>query len=261
MSDGGFPPIGDYAFISDCHSCALIGRDASVEWACFHRFDGRPPFARILDRDVGGYFRIAPGADWEGSQRYLPDTNVLETTFTTATGAVTITDCLPLRGDPDDPGETERPYPSHLLIRVVRGIRGSVEMKLEFRPRFEYGMTTPLIHSHDADLVQATGGAEALVLQSELAPLIRDGRGAVEAETEVQAGDELVVALTQFTSHRLAVERLEHADLTSRIDETVRFWQAWSGITEYEGDYSHAVRRSALAIKGLTEARTGAVVA
>ncbi|KKN71124.1 hypothetical protein LCGC14_0424370, partial [marine sediment metagenome] len=141
MNDSAFPAIGDYAFLSDCHSSALIGRDASVEWACFHRFDARPAFARILDRDLGGYFRIAPAAKWESFRRYLPDTNVLETRFETASGAVSITDCMPVRGDPDRPGRTERPAPSHLLVRVIRGLEGEVEMSLEFKPRFEYGMT------------------------------------------------------------------------------------------------------------------------
>ncbi|MCM2416845.1 trehalase-like domain-containing protein [Streptomyces sp. RKAG293] len=96
-TDTGFPPISDYAFLSDCHSVALVGRDASVEWACFHRFDQRSVFARILDRERGGYFRIAPVAEYTTTRRYLPDTNVLETRFETATGAVTVTDCLPVR--------------------------------------------------------------------------------------------------------------------------------------------------------------------
>ncbi|WP_214317864.1 glycoside hydrolase family 15 protein [Nonomuraea sediminis] len=87
MAGDGYPAISDYAFLSDCHSLALVGRDASVEWACFHRFDSSPVFARILDRDRGGYFRIAPSGDHRVTRRYLPHTNVLETRFETATGA------------------------------------------------------------------------------------------------------------------------------------------------------------------------------
>jgi GH15 family glucan-1,4-alpha-glucosidase len=261
MTSSGFPPISDYAFLSDCHSCALIGRDASVEWACFHRFDSSPAFARILDRDRGGHFRIAPTGEWRGSRRYLPQTNVLETRFETPSGVVSVTDCLPLRGDPEHPGASRRPDPSHLLIRVVRGLEGRVETGLEFKPRFEYGLTTPMIRMHGDDLLVALGGAAALVLQSELGPLSPDESGAARARAIVKGGDELVVAMTQFDASELEVSKLEREDLLERVEETVRFWGNWTALCEYEGPYREAVERSALAIKGLTDARTGAIVA
>ena len=152
-----FPDIGDYAFISDCHSLASITSDASVEWACFHRFDSAPVFARILDRDIGGWFRIAPTADFTTSRRYLPDTNVLETTFTTVAGVVTVTDCLPMTADPLHLAAAEHLVAKHLLVRVVRGVEGTVEMAVDFHPRFEYGLTTPYVEPLADDLLRAVG--------------------------------------------------------------------------------------------------------
>ncbi|MEX1295586.1 MAG: glycoside hydrolase family 15 protein [Candidatus Limnocylindrales bacterium] len=263
MSDSaGFPAISDYAFLSDCHSLALVARDGSIEWAVFHRFDGRPVFARILDRDIGGFFRVGPTApDAEVRRRYLPGTNVLETTFTTADGVVTLTDFMPVEPDPDEIGKAHRLGARHSLIRIVRGVGGSVEMEMAFHPRFEYGLTTPYITELADDLVVAAGSADALTLQSEFGPLPRDGRGGVQAHDRIEAGDERVIAITWSTPARLDTTRIDHAEAVSELDATVRFWERWSEHTRYEGPYREAVERSALAIKGLTDGRTGAVIA
>jgi alpha,alpha-trehalase len=254
MADDTFPAIGDYAFISDCRSLALVGRDASVEWACFGRFDSAPAFARILDRDIGGWFRIAPVQEARASHRYVPETNVLETRFETETGAVTVTDCLPV-------GDAKNGLPDDLLVRVVSGVEGSVEMGLIFRPRFEYGLTTPFTELLADDLVRASGSAHALLLQSDLGPLQCDDHGGADAVGTVRAGDTQVVALVSDAPHRLAVERLRRDDLLAAVDGTVRYWQDWSAATTYDGPYAEAVRRSALVLKGLTDAETGAVIA
>ncbi|MGD8486775.1 MAG: glycoside hydrolase family 15 protein [Chloroflexota bacterium] len=258
----GFPAIADYAFLSDCHSLALVARDGSIEWAVFHRFDGRPVFARLLDRDLGGYFRVAPTTPEPGiTRRYLPGTNVLETTFRTPEGEVTLTDFMPVEPDEAEIGKAHRLGARHTLIRILRGVAGSVEVELAFRPRFEYGLTTPYITELDHDLVLATGSADALLLQSEIAPLPRDGRGGVDARAVIEAGDERVMALSWSTPTRTETSRIPHEEALAELDSTVRFWRRWSEHTTYEGPYREAVERSALAIKGLTDGRTGAVIA
>jgi GH15 family glucan-1,4-alpha-glucosidase len=260
--DDRFPAISDYAFLSDCHSLALVARDGSIEWAVFHRFDGRPVFACILDRDIGGFFRVAPTApDAEIARRYLPGTNVLETTFRTSTGEISLTDFMPVEPDEDEVGAAHQLGALHSLIRIVRGISGSVEVGLRFRPRFEYGLTTPYITELADDLVLATGSADALLLQSEFGPLPPDGRGGVDAQGTVSAGDERVIAITWSTPSRPETSRLSHADAIASLDATTRFWQRWSRATRYDGPYRDAVERSALAIKGLTDGKTGAVIA
>ena len=261
-SSDDFPPISDYAFLSDCHSLALVARDGSIEWAAFHRFDGRPVFARMLDRDIGGFFRVAPTeADAKIGRRYLPGTNVLETTFTTPSGVVTLTDFMPVEPDPEEVGVAHRLGSRHSLIRVVRGVSGAVEVGLTFRPRFEYGLTTPYITELADDLVVATGSADALLLESEIGPLPRDGQGGVDASGVVNAGDERVISITWSTPSGLEASRIPHAEAIAELDSTVRFWQRWTEQTGYTGPYKDAVERSALAIKGLSDGKTGAVIA
>ncbi len=261
-ASGGFPPIADYAFLSDCHSLALIARDGSVEWAVFHRFDGRPVFGRILDRELGGFFSIAPTTDRvEIERRYIRGTNVLETTFRTADGVVTLTDFMPVEPDEDEVGVAHRLGARHSLIRLVRGVSGEVELGLTFRPRFEYGLTTPYITQLAGDLVVATGSADALLLESEVGPLARDGRGGVDAQASIRAGDERVVSITWSTPSGLETGRIAHDEAIAELESTVRFWQRWTEHTRYEGPYREAVERSALVIKGLTDGRTGAVIA
>jgi alpha,alpha-trehalase len=257
-----FPAISDYALISDCHSLALIARDGSIEWAVFHRFDGRPPFARILDRSMGGHFRVGPGDPAATvSRRYLPDTNVLETTFDTAEGQVTLTDFMPIQAGSDDPGQARRPGTRHSLIRVLRGVRGRVEVQLEWRPRFSYGLTTPFTDLLADDLAISTGGADALLLQSELGPLASDDGSVVEARASIGAGDERVIVVSWSTPSRMDTSRLPRETALAQLDGTVAFWQEWSRMTTYAGPYREAVVRSALIVKGLTDERTGAYVA
>ncbi|MCX4821886.1 glycoside hydrolase family 15 protein [Streptomyces sp. NBC_01142] len=261
MTRTDYPPVSDYAFLSDCHSVALVSRDASVEWACFHRFDGRSVFARILDRNRGGYFRIAPVGQFTTTRRYLPDTNVLETRFDTATGVVTVTDCLPVREDLTRPGRVERRPPEGLLLRTVRSESGTVDVELEFAPRFEYGMTVPHMELTDEDLAVVTGGPDCLLLQSGLAPLKVDDLGNCTARTTLTEGQVAHVALTYARAGALTIERHSLVDLNGRLAETVAFWTNWAARCTYQGPHRDAVVRSALVLKGLIYDETGALAA
>ncbi|WP_405922381.1 glycoside hydrolase family 15 protein [Streptomyces sp. NBC_00122] len=261
MAQTDYPPIADYAFLSDCHSVALVSRDASVEWACFHRFDGRSVFARILDRGRGGYFRIAPVAQFTTTRRYLPDTNVLETRFDTGAGVVTVTDCLVVRDDLTRPGRVERRPPEGLLLRVVRGESGTVDVELQFAPRFEYGMTVPYMELAGEDLAVVTGGPDSLLLQSGLAPLIVDNLGNCTARGTLAEGQVAYVALSYAQAGALTVERLSPVELNGRLAETVGFWSNWAARCTYQGPHRDAVVRSALVLKGLIYDETGALAA
>ena len=261
-TDDRFPPISDFAFISDCHSLALVARDGSVEWAVFHRFDARPVFARILDRDLGGYFQVAPTSpDTQVRRRYLPGTNVLETTFTTPEGEVRLTDFMPITPGDSHESEAHQLGERHSLIRMVHGVRGSVEMAVRFKPRFEYGLTTPFVTDLADDMAAATGSADTLVIQSDIKPLVRDGRGGVDATAVIAAGELRVVSTTWSTPSRPDTLRITSAEARASLAQTVAFWERWSEATKYEGPYRAAVERSALVLKGLTDGRTGAVIA
>jgi GH15 family glucan-1,4-alpha-glucosidase len=163
--------------------------------------------------------------------------------------------------DPDEVGKAHRLGARHSLIRIVRGVSGNVEVGLTFRPRFEYGLTTPYITELASDLVVAEGSADALLLESEIRPLPRDGMGGIDAHEVISAGDERVVSITWSTPSGLDTSRIDHAEAIAELDLTVRFWQRWSEHTRYDGPYRDAVERSALAIKGLADGKTGAVIA
>jgi alpha,alpha-trehalase len=254
MKEKRYPPIGDYALISDCHSSALVSRDGSVDWCCFHRFDARPVFARILDWSKGGYFRVAPSDHADVSRRYLPGTNVLETTFTTRRGTLVVTDCLPVAPD------GARLVPYHQLIRKVRCEAGSVEIDFEFDPRFDYGLTMPRLEMLEDDLGVVSGGADALVIQSDLSIDNTDLCGC-SGTSVLEAGQEACVVLTYQTAHEIEAVRIDPKQIDERVQATTRFWREWSDRCSYQGPYREQVVRSALVVKALTNAPTGAIVA
>src|SRR5438094_952456 len=216
-----YPPISDYALISDCHSGALVSKDGSVDWCTFHRFEARPVFGRILDWAKAGLFRIAPlDDDYEATRRYLPGTNVLETTFRTPTGTLVLTDFFAFR----ESGVGES-HPDDQLIRIARCTEG-----------------------------------DALVLQSEL-PFGHAELSATQGNRTLRAGEEAFVVLTYQLPHELAPRRLTRDEVHAKLEATSATWAAWADRCTYEGPYREQVVRSALVLKGLTNGPTGAIVA
>jgi len=153
-----YPPISDYALIGDCHGGALVSRDGSIDWCAFHRFVAGPVFSRILDWERGGHFRIAPRDDYDVTRRYLPSTNVLETTFETTTGTIVLTDCFVVQPNGG--------HPEHRLIRLVECTQGEVPVRVEFSPRFDYGLTAPRLEVLDRELAVVYGSDGFALLQA-----------------------------------------------------------------------------------------------
>ena len=254
-----YPPIADYALIGDTHSAALVSRDGSVDWCCFHRFDARPVFARLIDWQRGGHFRIAPATPYTATRRYLPATNILETRFTTEAGVTTVTDCFPVQPDPVTPdGEYLHPY--HQLVRLIRGDAGAVPVLAEFSPRFDYGRTVPRIEVLEPDIAVVYGGADALIYQSAV-HVIQERLADCRSEMIVRAGEEYFSAVTYARPHELRARRLSLDDAYSRVDDAQEFWRRWAARCAYDGPYRDTVLRSALVLKALTNAPTGAIVA
>jgi alpha,alpha-trehalase len=252
VSANPYPPISDYALLSDCHTAALVSKDGSVDWCSFHRFVAQPVFCRILDWGKGGFFRIAPRDEYEVTRRYLPGTNVLETTFRTETGVLTLTDFIPVR--------REAGHPDHRLLRIVRCEEGEVPVKAKFEPRFDYGLTEPRVETIDQEIAVAYGGADALVLQSEL-PIGTAELSACAAARTLRSGEEAFLALTFQLPHELDPRRADAADVRKALDETVAYWREWADACTYDGPYREQVVRSALVLKALTNGPTGAIVA
>jgi GH15 family glucan-1,4-alpha-glucosidase len=250
--------IDDYALLGDCHSAALVGRDGSIDWACFPRFDSAAVFCRILDARRGGSFRVGPEGHFQSRRRYIDDTNVLVTTFTTPTGVLEVTDCMPVR-----PGLSHSPRVGtrHALLRRLRCLGGEVRARVVVAPRFEYGAFVPRIRLTSPRTAELVGGADALWVTA-TRPLAAH-ENAVRAHWRMRAGDEAWVeaAWTPSLVERTPAEMPDLAAMRRRLEETVAFWREWISHCAYEGEYTHAVRRSALVLKALTYAPSGAIVA
>jgi GH15 family glucan-1,4-alpha-glucosidase len=235
-------PIAEHGLVGDLHTVALIGTDGTVDWYCCPRFDSPSVFAAILDADRGGRFRIAPDDDdWGSKQLYLPDTNVLITRFLMPGGVGEVQDFMV----PAHPGR---------LIRRVLAVRGQMRFVVEVAPRFDYARAR-----HEVALTQHGALFRSPELQLSLSarcPLeIIDGR--VSAAIELRAGE-----TAGFVLDRGEVPvPYSDADIAAEFDATVAFWRRWLCGSRYGGRWRETVHRSALALKLLTYAPTGAIVA
>ncbi len=251
-------PIGDHALLSDSHSAALIDRRGSVEWLCLPRFDSPSVFGRMLDADAG-HFQIGPVQNAEVSRAYLDGTLVLVTTFRTATGVVELTDALAMGEGPH--GHDLGAGAPHVLLRRARCLDGTVELALEFAPRFEYGLTHPLIEAVTGG-VSARGGASRLVLASSLDLDIDIDDAVVRGRATLAADESMEVALQYESSWSPSPAAWSPARIAARIDDTVVAWRTWHDQHQrYDGPYADLVDHSGRVLQGLTYQPSGAIVA
>ncbi|MET0149704.1 MAG: glycoside hydrolase family 15 protein [Acidimicrobiales bacterium] len=252
--------IGDYGVIGDCHSLALVGRDGSIDWCCFPRFDSPSVLGRVLDDERGGNFSVAPGEEVVAVERsYLPATMVLATRFETASGLLEVTDCMPVAGfDPEHPAEVTT---RHAVLRRVRCLGGGVTAEVRLDPRPEYGAVRPRFTRTSDTSWSIVGGPDALWVRA-TRPVEGDEDG-VAAAWSLAAGQEEFVemAWTPAAEQRADGSVSTRAAFRARFGETVAFWEEWFAGCRYEGEHARTVHRSALVLKALTYAPTGAVVA
>ncbi|HEX2128460.1 MAG TPA: glycoside hydrolase family 15 protein [Solirubrobacterales bacterium] len=259
---GGFPRIAEYGFLSDCHTGALVAPDGSVEWLCLPRFDSPSTFAAILDRGAG-FFRVGPRETVPVARRYLPGTNILETTWATDRGWIIVRDALtigPWRPRPDDPHR--RPPPDRdaerVLLRTVECVQGEVEVELVCHPRPDYAREVARWELsedlHSAAIVAPEGGP---LLVTDLNLGIEGDR--IEARHTLRDGEHCFCALTwgeEPDPPRTA------ADASARLDATGEFWRRWlAGGRFPDHPWRIHLQRAALTLKGLSYAPTGAMIA
>ena len=262
-----YPPIADYAFLSDCEVCALVAPSGNVEWMCLPRFDGPSVFGSMLDRDAGT-FRLAPvDTQVPAGRRYLPGTMVLETTWGTRTGWVIVRDVLligPWHHDAER-SQTHRRSPTdqdadHVLLRTIRCVNGHVEMHMECEPKLDYGRTG-ILWEYDGDgYGQAVGRADEGDLELRLTTDLRMGfeGGRARARTTLHDGDTAFVALS-WSEHAPPVN---YDEAYHRLVYTADFWHEWLSHGDFpDHPWRTFLQRSALTLKGLTYAPTGAMVA
>jgi GH15 family glucan-1,4-alpha-glucosidase len=253
MMDNVALAIEDYAVIGDTHTAAIVGRDGSIDWLCLPRFDSPACFAALVGDERNGYWRIAPresplpgeGPPLLSTRRgYRGDTLVLETEFTVASGTVRIVDCMPVgAGHPE-------------IVRVVEGVSGRVEMRMDLCIRFGYGEIVPWVRQIDG-LVRAIAGPDGLALWS---PVHTQGENmATVAHFAVSAGERVPFVMAWFPSHE---DPPHPIDASFSIEETTRWWTDWASLSNCPaGPWRDAIVRSVITLKALTYAPTGGIVA
>lgn len=236
--------IEDYGLIGDCETAALVGRDGSIDWMCWPAFDSDACFAAILGDRNHGRWRIAPTSDARSTRKYRGDTLILETQFETDEGAVTVIDFMPPRGKASD------------IVRLVRGERGSVAMRMELILRFGFGADIPWVRrTVDRELL-AIAGPDMAVLRT---PVETYGKDMTTiAEFNIEAGQVIPFVLTYGPSH---LEMPPPIGPMQALHDTEAFWTQWCSQCVYEGAHRDAVIRSLITLKALTYAPTGGIVA
>ena len=236
--------IEDYALISDRLAGGLVGKDGSIDWLCFPRFDSDAVFAALLGDESNGHWRVAPREGGVCSSRaYRPGTMILESLWQTEHGSVRVTDFMPERDEAPD------------VVRIVEGLTGTVRMRSELRLRFGYGDVIPWVRHLDG-MIAAVAGPDSVWLASDV---VHHGRGfASYGDFTVEAGDRVTFVLTWNASHK---HQPQPVDPIVALDETERFWTEWSKQCTYQGPYREAVMRSLLTLKALTYQPTGGIVA
>jgi GH15 family glucan-1,4-alpha-glucosidase len=243
-------PLAEYAAIGDGRTVALVARDGSIDWLCLPDHDSPSVFAAVLDADGGGRFALEPEVPAQVQRRYLPDTNVLETTFIARQGVVKVTDALALPGA--DLGPTRE------LIRRVECVTGRVPMHWRITPTFGYGAVPPAIERR-AGIPVAVTGRDALAVCSWGAGKAQIEDGAIFGQFEAHASNPALIALCAAHQEPLVLPAREH--VAARLDATTAYWRGWAADRGYGGPWRDAVIRSALALKLLVHAPSGAIAA
>lgn len=253
----GYPPIADYAVIGDSRSAALVSRDGSIDWLCWPRFDSPSLFAALLDARRGGRFRVRPAGAFRSERRYLPDTNVLETVFHTADGSVALRDLMPVASE-----EAKRAAlgPEHEILREIEGLTGRVALEIEYAPRPDYARGRPRLDRRGALGLWCETGDAALALTGDV-PLVPDpDRRTARGRATIAAGERRYLSLSWSAQAPAVIPPLGDA-ARGRVEATIGWWRAWAARCAYDGPYREAVVRSALVLKLMTYAPSGAVVA
>src|SRR5438093_2520393 len=238
------PRIEDYALIGDLQTAALVGREGSIDWCCFPRFDSGACFAAILGSAKDGRWLLAPAAESvRSTRRYRHDTLILESVFEVADGSVRVLDFMPPRGQAPD------------IVRIVEGLSGDVTMRSELVVRYDFGRIVPWVRRIDHTRV-AIAGPDALCFRT---PAETRGEAMTTiSEFTVSPGERVPFVLTWFPSHEPPPDEV---DPEQALTDTEDFWLSWAGLCEHEGDYHEEIHQSLLVLKALTYAPTGGIVA
>ena len=257
--DDDYLPIAEHGMVGDLHTVALVGTNGTIDWYCCPAFDAPSVFGAILDKGKGGFYALRPtSTEWTSKQLYFPDTNVLITRFFTPEGVGEVQDFMPI-------DKAEMAMHRHRLIRRVVVVRGKVGFQIEVQPRFDYGRAEHEVEMHphgvlfrSPDLSLALEGAIARAMGHERR-LERRGEG-VHATFELAEGESQTFVLERVPQDHICRPHSER-ETAAAFEATVAYWRRWVGQSGYRGRWREMVLRSALTLKLLTYAPTGALVA
>jgi GH15 family glucan-1,4-alpha-glucosidase len=258
MPRTNYPPLSDYALIGDCHSAALISRAGSIDWCCLPRFDSDSCFGRLLDWENGGCFEVTPQERCAVRREYLENTLILVTTFTSRSSEARLIDFFAMRSG-------GRRHPRRELVRIVEGVKGCLHFAFRIVPRFDFGEVRPWIYRADHSGFVAAGGNTGLIVFGDVA--LESGASQPHelcGEAEVRPGERLHLAV-QFVPpedlHAAAARAEARERLAAHYEETLRWWQDWASKLTYPEEAARGIVRSAIVLKALTYAPTGAIIA
>src|SRR5579863_7348268 len=251
-----YPPISDYALIGDCHTAALVSRAGSIDWCCLPRFDSDSCFGRLLDWRKGGFFSITTPADAVVEREYLADTLVLVTTYRSRGNVARVIDFFSMRIG-------GRRRPRRELVRIIEGIRGTMQFDIRIVPRLDYGEVKPWVYASGSHAHFAVGSNAGLRIFGDQ-PLQVVNDHDLAANISVRAGRKLHIGLQFFRpekAHTVPERRRIATELRAHLKETVKWWHQWSKRIVYPDGAGVGIMRSAITLKALTFAPTGAIIA
>ena len=254
-----YKPIHNYGLIGDMHCSALVGADGSIDWCCIPRFDSAAFLSRILDSTKGGYFKLWPTGVARSSRRYLPNTNILETSFTTGTGSGFLLDFMPVHRYSSLPRNPLENTGFQGVVRILQCTQGRLDFEMECCPRFDYGTIVPYSSLSGPHTGIARGDSDAVsVYCSAQLSVLNDG---FQADGEILEGEKLYATVSNQMSCSHSPEPLHSTELEKELADTAAFWEAWAAMCTFQGEHHEAVLRSALTLKALTYAPSGGLVA
>ena len=252
-----YPPIGDYAIIGDCRSAALVSSGGSIDWMCLPRFDSPSVFGALLDVGRGGRFRVAPAGPSQVSRRYVGNTNVLETTFTTPTGVLRLTDAMAVA---DEATKTRTLWPDHEVLRGLECVSGEVTVDVHYEPRPEYGCRSAALRPGLHLTILCEFGSSIMALRSSVPLSISEDRSRATGQATLVAGERRMIGLG-FSDGMAGVLPADGDCAWEMIATSIAWWEAWASQLTYDWRYRDNVLRSALLLKLMTYAPSGAMVA
>ena len=252
--------IKDYAFIGDSNSAALVGKDGSIDWCCIPFFDSAPIFSALLDQERSGYFAIQPKGYFESSQAYIPQTNVVETTFISSTGKMILRDAFAVRTEEEKKHEL---FPDHEILRIVTCISGEMVIKMDYLPKIYYGKTPVRFDGKENFGFKFKWKEHIFILQSDLKYHLfytPPDKSSAHVEFKLRKGESAIFSLSYSCQNPAIIPEVK-TTAVHRMERSVRYWKEWLTQCTYSGPFQTEVERSLLALKLMAHAPSGAIVA